>query len=96
MSYTDLRDFEAEYVKCGQYLNVEIEKLGGGTLGKAYEGHWRYRVTEIETGDVLYQGQDLHTGTPKTHAEAVRLLMDFLMDSILDSPELAELLAEDE
>jgi hypothetical protein len=57
---------------------VRIAKLGGGTLGKAYAGHWLYRVTL--PGDVIVEGQDFHTGTPKTHHEATVLVAEFVED----------------
>jgi hypothetical protein len=80
MSYTDLRDFEPEYAVriIGQGIRIQLEKLGGGTVGRAYQGTWRYVVTDVHTGDEVARGQDLHTGTPKTHAEAALILADFL------------------
>jgi hypothetical protein len=81
MSYTDLRDFAPEYTASGfwqgESVRIELEKLGGGTVGRAYEGTWRYVVTDA-AGDEIARGQDLHTGTPKTHAEAALILADFL------------------
>jgi hypothetical protein len=56
---------------------VEIDKLGGGTVGKSYEGHWIYEVTDA-AGNHVASGGDLRTGTPKTHAQAARILLDFL------------------
>lgn len=55
---------------------VEIYKVGGGTLGRAYEGRWGYRISR--GGHVLASGEDLHTGTPKTHEEAAVIVTDFL------------------
>lgn len=81
MSYTDLRDFEADAVFTVSKLNagdpeltIAIEKLGGGTVGDAYEGIWRYVVTFA--GEVIRYGQDLHTGYPTTHEGAAVLLAD--------------------
>jgi hypothetical protein len=75
MSYTDLRDFAPEYTTTTDNgLTVQLEKLGGGTVGRAYEGYWRYIVTN-ETGEELGRGQDFCTGLPKTHAQAVRVLI---------------------
>lgn len=56
-------------------LTVHVDKLGGGTLGRAYDGSWRYIVTDA-AGTELGRGQDFTTGTPKTHAEAAELIAD--------------------
>lgn len=55
---------------------VEIYKVGGGSLGKAYEGLWGYRVSI--GNEVVASGEDLCTGMPKTHKEAARLVLEFL------------------
>lgn len=55
---------------------VEIYKVGGGSLGTAYEGLWGYRAS---TGnEVVASGADLRTGMPKTHDEAARLVLELL------------------
>jgi hypothetical protein len=52
MSYTDLRDFFQEYETTdGTGLRVQLEKLGGGTVDKAYDGNWRYIVTDADGRD---------------------------------------------
>jgi hypothetical protein len=79
MSYTDLRDFHAEYSIRIMGFTVNIEKLGGGTVGESYEGTWRYIVTD-PGGQEVARGQDLRTGTPHTHRAAVIALVDFLAD----------------
>lgn len=66
MSYSDLRDFEPEYTAEIDGATVEIEKLGGGTLGREYVGTWRYRYT-FSDGRVE-KGQDCETRMPHTHA----------------------------
>ena len=76
MSYADGRDFAPEYVTVIDGTVIEIEKLGGGTLGRAYSGTWRCQYTP--PGDVPHFTQDLTTGTPKTHAQAAVLLAEFL------------------
>lgn len=84
MSYSDLRDFAAEasftFDVQDTKVKIEIEKLGGGTVGKAYAGMWRYVVTA--DGYEMTRGQDFNTGTPKTHKEAARMLLDFLSDNL--------------
>lgn len=81
MFYFDLRDFEPEFTLItDDNLTIQIEKLGGGTVGKSYEGTWRYIVTNTDTGSEVRRGQNLVTGTPKTHEEAARILLDFMWD----------------
>jgi len=65
-------DDEWEYT-C-PFCSVRVSKVGGGTLGRAYTGHWHYRIVINGT---VHQGSDLHTGTPKTHAEAATQVADF-------------------
>jgi hypothetical protein len=61
-------------------MRVEIEKIGGGTLGRRYDGTWAYAVTDLNTETVIASGQDLYTGTPKTHAQAALIVSDFVAD----------------
>jgi hypothetical protein len=80
VSYTDLRDFANEYTyDAPEGLIVHIEKLGGGTLGEAYEGTWRYIVTDID-GTEVGRGQDYTTGMPHTHKQAARGVAEFFLD----------------
>lgn len=77
MSYTDLRDFEAEYTYVSDTgLTVQVEKLGGGTVGREYTGTWRYVVTDA-SGTELGRGQDLTTGMPHTHVWAARFAAEY-------------------
>jgi hypothetical protein len=83
MSYTDLRDFRPDVTfDVPQWntddptLTIAIEKLGGGTVGKAYTGTWRYVVRLA--GTEIAKGQDLDSGTALTHEEAAHTLADFL------------------
>lgn len=50
---------------------LQIYKVGGGTLGRSYIGYWGYRL--MRNGTPIAAGEDLHTGTPKTHREAAEL-----------------------
>ncbi len=70
MSYNDLRDFACEYERRHDDLTVQVEKLGGGTIGKAYHGIWRYLV--FRHGEEIARGQDYIAGIYVTHAEAAR------------------------
>lgn len=53
---------------------IEIYKVGGGTDGRRYTGNWGYRI--LQQGRVLTSGEDLYTGTPKTHREAADIAME--------------------
>ena len=60
---------------------VEIEKVGGGTIGKSYTGEkWFYRFTTADN-DVT-EGTEwataLHVGGSATHLEAAYVVHDFL------------------
>jgi hypothetical protein len=56
----------------GRDYEIAIEKVGGGTVGRAYEGAWHFLV--LGTDDIL----EMFTGTPKTHQEAAEIAADFL------------------
>jgi hypothetical protein len=77
MSYTDLRDFEIEYSYVAlDGRTIQLEKLGGGTIGQAYTGTWRYILLDAEGVEVT-RGQDYETHIPHTHEEAAKDLADF-------------------
>lgn len=63
----------------GRALAVRVSKVGGGTVGRAYEGTWIYRVTYVG-GPLMVEGDDLRIGTPKTHRQIVEIVMDFLAE----------------
>lgn len=80
MSYTDLRDFSAEYsYESPDGLTVKVEKLGGGMVGGSYAGTWRYIVTDADGSEVA-RGQDCETGMPHTHAEAAETIAEYFAD----------------
>lgn len=67
----------------GRALTVLVAKTGGGTPDRAYDGTWTYRVRQAgsrEGDGIVTQGNDLRTGTPKTHRQVVRIIEDFLPD----------------
>lgn len=77
MSYTDLRDFAAEYTyQADSGLTVQVEKLGGGTVGEKYVGLWRYIVTDSK-GAELGRGQDMESGLPHGHRSAARIVAEY-------------------
>lgn len=70
----------AEYSRFVYGLRVQVDKVGGGTVGKAYEGRWSVTV---ENGPMyVYDNDELITGTPKTHAEVARMAADFASEEI--------------
>lgn len=78
-------EFEAEYTTTVDGYTISVEKIGGGTVGKAYAGTWAYAVTD-STGAEIVAGTNLYTGMPKTHAEAALIVIDFTsLDSEADS-----------
>jgi hypothetical protein len=79
VSYTDLRDFlaEASYI-LSDGIEIHIEKLGGGDVGTAYTGTWRYIVPHAHGGAEILRGQQLWSGTPITHAQAAALVAGWL------------------
>jgi hypothetical protein len=64
----------------GRDYEIAIEKVGGGTVGHAYEGAWHFLV--LGTDDIL----EMFTGTPKTHDEAAQIAADF-MDALREGGE---------
>ena len=51
-------------------LTVEIDKLGGGTLGRAFQGGWSYLVTDWQaacsaTGTTCARACRRHTPKPR-------------------------------
>lgn len=65
----------------GRKLTVLVSKMGGGRTDRAYTGRWLYRVRWAGGGQtVVAEGDDLETGSPKTHMQVIRLVEDFLPD----------------
>lgn len=85
MSYTDLRDFSCEFTGPVGDVWVQVEKLGGGTVGKAYDGKWRYIVTR--NGEEIERGQDFESGTPMTHERAKYVIGSQFSDEYFDDLE---------
>lgn len=54
---------------------VTVDKDGGGTLGRAYEGDWT--VTVQNGPEYVLDRETLHTGTPKTHADVACMAYEF-------------------
>jgi hypothetical protein len=98
VSYTDLRDFEPEATfdipalhPSEPALTIAVEKLGGGTPGRRYDGRWRAVVTL--GGQELYRGQDLNTPAPHSHREAAGALAEMIAQTASDGDAMAERLS---
>lgn len=61
-------------------VRLLVAKVGGGTPGRAYAGTWYYRL-DVD-GKTVAHGDDLETGTPKTHAQAARIAAGFLASGL--------------
>lgn len=61
----------AEYTTTIYGWPITVDKDGGGTLGRAYEGTWTVSVMD---GPVyVLDNAEITTGTPKTHRQVARL-----------------------
>ncbi len=93
MSYSDLRDFshEAAYRfgnENGRYV-VEIEKLGGGVVGRDYDGKWRYIVRHVADWNgseyvpvephEIARGQDFESPMPLSHRRAALVIWEMVL-----------------
>lgn len=61
-----------EYETMTEAGAVRVSKVGGGTIGRAYQGAWHYHVR-----GTAFRGSDLVTGSPTTHHEAAQTVADF-------------------
>lgn len=59
-------------------LYVEVNKVGGGTVGRRYEGDW---VITVREGDTVVLNDVITTGTPKVHAEVAEMAPEFIEDA---------------
>jgi hypothetical protein len=66
----------AEYVGTINGLSVTVDKVGGGTLGRAYEGNWTVSISKGER--VFFNAANVRTGTARTHHEVASLAVEFL------------------
>jgi hypothetical protein len=56
---------------------ILVSKVGGGTLGRQYEGSWHYSYT---LRDRHVEGSDLWTGFPQSHVGAAQMVSEFLSE----------------
>lgn len=75
------RSRQCEYAAVSNLNDVAIlvDKMGGGTVGREYNGTWH--VSVVVSGDVVWENDTLITGMPKTHAQVVEAAHDFYTDS---------------
>jgi len=66
-----------EFTSASDQAEIALYKLGGGTLGASYQGRWAWRYRDVPTGRTT-SGDDLWTGTPKTHREAAEILSNVI------------------
>ena len=52
---------------------VAIMKVGGGTVGRRYEGSWLFTVMDTRNGRELSRGQ-MDSDTPVTHEEMAMIV----------------------
>ena len=60
-------------------LVITVNKIGGGTLGKAYTGTWNVLIYD---GEDLMDATILTTGTPKRHDQAAAIAAQGFADAI--------------
>ena len=59
-------------------VRAHVSKVGGGTLGMAYDGRWEYAILLRAVGgwEVIASGTDIETGTPKTHGQVASMIRE--------------------
>ena len=65
----------SEYEATLDGLKIIVDKDGGGTLGRTYDGNWT--VTAMNGPEYVFDSDVVYTGTPKTHAQVARIVRDF-------------------
>jgi hypothetical protein len=61
-------------------LDVWIDKAGGGTVGREYDGSW---FATVMNGPVYVLDEDvIVTGSPRTHAQVAVIAADFASEEI--------------
>jgi hypothetical protein len=56
---------------------IRVNKIGGGIVGKKYEGDWEVTISVSAT---VVLDDVITTGTPKTHRDVAQLALDFTDD----------------
>jgi len=67
----------------GNVLTAKVNKVGGGTVGKAYSGElWDVKIYNAENILVFDTESDLRIGYAAVHEDAVYEAMEFYENSI--------------
>lgn len=54
----------------GTEVEVNVWKVGGGTVGKAYDNElWAFVIRSVETGNVIFEGNDLKVPGDTMHKD---------------------------
>jgi hypothetical protein len=61
-----------EHTGTHEDVTVRVAKVGGGTLGKKYEGFWLYTVEADD--EFKAWGEDFHTGTAHSHKYVAKMI----------------------
>lgn len=64
----------SEYTTTEGLLVITVDKIGGGTVGRSYDGDWEVTVSEPA---MMVLDDVITTGTPKTHREVAELATEF-------------------
>lgn len=78
--FEDYEDGAPEYTANIGGLSIAVDKDGGGTLGREYDGTWT--VTVMNGSIAVLDNNELTTGTPQTHARVARLAYQFASEQI--------------
>jgi hypothetical protein len=75
-------DETPEYTTTIEGWPVSVDKDGGGTPGRAYDGTW---TVSVQNGpEFVVDREELRTGTPKTHEQVARMAYDFACARVED------------
>jgi len=66
---------EAEYTTEHNGYSIAVDKVGGGTVGKHYDGDW---LVTVKGGDkVIYDNETFSSRQPLSHHEVALLATEF-------------------
>lgn len=68
-----------EYTRSNGYRKIAVTKVGGGTVGKKYDGDWEVTVTD---GGTVVLDDVITTNMPKHYYEIADLADEFAGDSL--------------
>lgn len=78
-----MTDFTAEHTATDEFGWITaIEKIGGGTFGRAYAGRWAYKVFD-DQNNLVEEGDDFWCGTPRTHRKVAIDIGDWVHDKVM-------------